>query len=83
MRLRIFDINTPWFWFVMFYRRECGKPHISADLYESQKWSKSWLHVWKWEKLPDMRPMMPTDPMHSRDVLDVTKMCWPGNEPLA
>ena len=85
MRLRIIDLNTPWFWFVMFYRRESG-PHVAAHLYGPQRWCKFWWNFWKWEKLPDelaaFKALIPVDQMDPRAVLDATKMCWPGDEPL-
>ena len=70
MRLRIFDLSTPWFWFVAFYRKECGDPHISINVYGPNRWSKGWFHLWKWEDLPDTRPqvaLMPPDPMNTKD----------------
>ena len=84
MRLRIIDWNSRWFWFVCFYRKDFSGStdrHIEINLYGPQRWNGTWLHFWIWEPLPDMRPQVASPEPHI--VLDATKMCWPGNEPLA
>jgi hypothetical protein len=53
-RFRIFDLCTPWFWIVVFYRRQYGKPAFEASLYDERgtnpKW---WLSRPGWEDEPD------------------------------
>lgn len=58
MRLRILDLNTPWVWMTCFYSRQYGKPFLEFSLWSPQTFQRWWLHVWKWEALPDMRPQM-------------------------
>ena len=53
MRLRIFDLNTPWFWLVIFFQRAYSKPWIEALLYQPAGWTKFWFNFWQWEKQPD------------------------------
>ena len=58
MRLRILDLNTPWFWATIFYyRQHYGKPIIEAAIWEPHKWQKWWLHIWQHEKIPVETPM--------------------------
>lgn len=76
MRLRIFDLNTPFFWLTIFYNpKHYGKPTVEAAIWEPHKFQKWWIHVWMWEKLPDERPMQATQPFGV--------MVRPGDEPLA
>lgn len=55
MRLRVLDVNTRWFWFVIFAQRVYGKPRIEALLYPPNRWGGSWFHVWRREPFPDER----------------------------
>ena len=50
MRLRIFDLNTPWFWLTLFWQRSYGKPFIELSIWRPNSWKKWWLNVWKWEE---------------------------------
>jgi hypothetical protein len=52
VRLRVFDLNTPWFWFTVFYEPKWGEPYLVASLWQPHKWQKFWIHFWKWEKAP-------------------------------
>ncbi len=58
MRLRIFDLKTPWFWFVSFYQRAYGKPWLEIAIYDGRGPRKWWLHCWEWEKIPDHSPFV-------------------------
>jgi len=52
MRLRILDLNTPWFWLTLFFNRPSyGKPKLELSLWGPHKWRNWWLHVWKWEQI--------------------------------
>ena len=55
MRLRIFDLNTPWFWLTIIFQRKYGEPWFALSLWKPNTWQKWWIHVWQWEKQPDMR----------------------------
>ena len=55
MRLRIFDLNTPWFWLVIFHQRTYGKPWLEISLWRPHSWQKWWVYFWEREKLPDER----------------------------
>lgn len=52
-RLRVVDLNTPLFWFTIFYR-----PHIYGDswliieFWEPHAWRKWWFNFWRWEDAP-------------------------------
>jgi hypothetical protein len=57
-RLRILDISTPWFFAVIFFRRQTGRG-ISFELsaYDRRGTREAWsLDAWKWEPEPDQRP---------------------------
>ena len=55
-RLRVLDLNTPWFWLVVFWHgRRYGQPTAEASLYPPQRWRRFWLHVWQREPIPDER----------------------------
>ena len=56
-RFRLFDLNTPLFWVVIFFRRQYGKPWLEALVYPSQyplrpRWRRWWLHGLDWEAEP-------------------------------
>jgi hypothetical protein len=55
MRLRIFDLNTPWFWLIFFFQRNYSKPWLELSLWTPHTFQKWWIHVWQWEKIPDER----------------------------
>lgn len=59
MRLRVLDFNCPLFWFTIFYQKRIGEPWIEASIWSPHRFKNQpfWLHVWKWENLPDTRPM--------------------------
>jgi hypothetical protein len=57
MRLRILDFNTPWFWFVCFKYTGYASGRIEATLYGPQIGAKWWFYFWRWEPLPDIRPL--------------------------
>ena len=59
MRLRILDLNTPWFWLVAFAQRQYGEPRFRLEIYGPQRWSRFWLHCWKREEIPDARGQEP------------------------
>lgn len=52
-RLRVFDLASPWFWLVIFYRRQYGAPRVEAQLYGPPGWCRGWFHGWQWELEPD------------------------------
>ena len=53
MRLRIFDLNTPWFWLTMFYNpNPYGKPWLETSLWKPNSWKRFWVNVWQWEPMP-------------------------------
>lgn len=53
MRLRILDVNTPWFWMTLFFNRHSyGKPKLELALWSPHTWQRWWLHIWKWEEIP-------------------------------
>jgi hypothetical protein len=51
-RLRVFDLSTRWFWLVVFYQREYGRPIMEASLFGPTPRPRWWLHVWLWEPVP-------------------------------
>lgn len=52
-RLRVLDINTPWFWLTIFYEPlNYGDSWLKIELWELNKWKKWWFHFWKWEDIP-------------------------------
>lgn len=53
MRLRVFDLNTPWFWLTIFYQRLYGKPWMEVLLWEPHTFRSWWVHFWLWETIPD------------------------------
>jgi len=53
MRLRIVDINTPWFWLVAFAQREYGEPRFRLAIYAPNRWKRWWFHCWKREAVPE------------------------------
>ena len=57
-RLRVFDVMTPWFWLVIFWRRQFGEPWLQIEVFPPAGWRKWWLHVWQREPEPDKRPAM-------------------------
>lgn len=54
-RLRIFDLNTPWFWVTVFFQRLYGKPWFELSLWKPHTFKRWWIYAWKWEPLPDER----------------------------
>lgn len=53
MRLRVFDLNTPWFWLTCFFKpQHYGKPYLELSLWKPHQWQKWWLNIWKWEEIP-------------------------------
>lgn len=50
-RLRIFDLNTPWFWIVLFWQER----RLVVRVYPSNRWAGWWLHAFKREPIPDER----------------------------
>jgi len=67
-RLRVFDLTTPWFWLVIFYRNEYGEPRLQAEVF-TLPGKKFWRFTRpQWEDEPYRGPMMavpanPTDSM--------------------
>lgn len=57
MRLRIIDLNTPWFWFTFFYQQKYGEPYLTASFWKPHTWKRFWLHIWKWENVAVPMPM--------------------------
>jgi len=51
VRLRILDVNTPWFWLTLFYQKSYGKPFLEASAWSPHSWKRWWLHVWQWERM--------------------------------
>lgn len=58
-RLRVFDLNTPFFWVTIFwYGRRYGKPTAEALLWPSAhsgaklRFGLWWFNFWKWEPVP-------------------------------
>jgi len=56
-RLRILDINTPWFWFLILYKKSYGEPFIELTIWKPHTWQKWWLYAWQWEEIPSQYPM--------------------------
>jgi hypothetical protein len=56
MRLRVFDLSTPFGWIVVFFQREYGKPAVELNIFRRTRKSRWWFHCWKWEPIPDERP---------------------------
>lgn len=54
LRLRVLDLNTPWFWFTIFYE-PCayGESWLRIELWKPHTWRKFWIHFWKWEPIPN------------------------------
>jgi hypothetical protein len=52
MRLRILDLNTPWFWLTVFFQKRYGKPWIEIAIWTPNTWKNFWLNVWQWEGTP-------------------------------
>lgn len=53
-RLRVFDLNTPWFWLTIFYYPEhYGSPFFEIQLWEPHRQTKWWVYYWIWEPVPD------------------------------
>lgn len=51
-RLRVLDINTPWFWLTIFYYgQRYGKPSFELLAWDPHTWQKFWFHAWKWEDI--------------------------------
>lgn len=54
MKLRVFDLNTPWFWLTLFYYPEhYGKPFLELSLWNPHTFKKWWIHGWIREQIPD------------------------------
>lgn len=53
MRLRIIDLNTPWFWLVAFSQYAYGEPRFNLNVYGPQRWQRFWFHFWQRETLPE------------------------------
>jgi hypothetical protein len=52
-RLRVLDVATPWFWFVIFwYGPRYGDSMADAHLHEGPNWCRGWFHIWQWEDVP-------------------------------
>lgn len=53
-RLRVFDLATPWFWFVIFYfGKRYGNTWAEVNLFDGVGWGRRfWYHVWQWEDEP-------------------------------
>lgn len=57
-RLRVLDINTPWFWFTIFYRpRIYGDSWLVIEFWQPHAWRKWWFHFWQWEETPNCKSM--------------------------
>lgn len=53
-RLRVLDINTPWFWFTIFYEPHAyGDSWLRIELWNPHQWRKWWIYFWKLEEIPD------------------------------
>jgi hypothetical protein len=52
-RLRVFDLNTPWFWFTVFYNPNAyGTDWLRISLWSPHQFKKWWIHFWLWEDPP-------------------------------
>ncbi len=57
-RLRLFDLGTPWFWLLLFYRKQYGEPRLEALLF-TLPGKKGWrFNRPQWEDEPSKQPMM-------------------------
>ena len=53
-RLRFLDINTPWFWFTIFYKPlSYGDSWLEIELWEPHTHCKWWIYFYVWEDIPD------------------------------
>jgi len=52
MRLRIFDLNTPWFWLTIFFQRRYAKPWLEVSLWPPNTWKRWWINIWMREEWP-------------------------------
>jgi len=55
MRLRVLDLNTPWFWLTIFYQELYGKPWLEVLFWKPNTWKRWWINIWQHEQLPDER----------------------------
>jgi hypothetical protein len=55
MRLRIFDLNTPWFWVTIFAQNRYAKPWFEISVWSPNTFKKWWIHFWMREPWPDER----------------------------
>ena len=50
-RLRVFDLNTPWFWIVWFWYGSRGHDaRMEITVYRGQSWQRFWFNCWKREE---------------------------------
>ena len=61
VRFRVLDLNTPWFWLVVFGQNIHGKARVEILVYGPQRWKRWWLHVWKREDVPAEKGAAPTE----------------------
>ncbi len=58
-RLRVFDVNTPWFWFTIFYHPVIyGQSWFRIELWEAHRRDGKawwWFNLWQWEEVEHMR----------------------------
>jgi hypothetical protein len=50
MRLRVLDINTPWFWLTVFWQRLYGKPWLEMSIWSPNTHRSWWFYAFQWEK---------------------------------
>lgn len=48
-RLRVLDVNTPWFWLTVFHRRAYGRPRLEISVWSPNRWRKWWFNFWQRE----------------------------------
>ena len=51
-RFRVLDIGTRWFWLVVFWRRQYGRPRVELSLYAGSRCRGQWFHALTWEDEP-------------------------------
>jgi hypothetical protein len=53
-RLRVFDLNTPWFWFTIFFQPNAyGTDWLRISLWHPHTFKRWWVYMWLWENVPD------------------------------
>lgn len=68
LRLRVLDINTPKFWFTIFYEPNAyGEAWLRIEFWHPHSWAKWWIHFWLWEEIPDSHNWYVDEPITKRN----------------